>query len=78
MGTLPAVTDSSSLDDGQQVFKLIGESGVSYVIETRTNLLQTRWEAMSTNRAGWPGVLLWTNRPDSTPSRFFRARETDP
>jgi hypothetical protein len=49
------------------------ESGPSYVVETKTNLLQTSWLPLSTN-AGTGGIINVTNNITSGVQGYYRVR----
>jgi endo-1,4-beta-xylanase len=57
-------------------FQLTGDAGVSYTIQTSTNLASSNWVTL-TNLTNPTGTAWFTNpQPAYIPQRFFRARST--
>jgi hypothetical protein len=72
----PNITAAFLQADGSFALDFAGMAGVSYILETTTNLLFPEgWQPVATNAAVTNGVLQFTD-PQATnfPQRFYRLK----
>jgi hypothetical protein len=76
LGSPPQITSVATQTDGSFALNFAGMAGVSYILETTTNLLFPEgWQPVATNAAVTNGVLQFTD-PQATnfPQRFYRLK----
>jgi hypothetical protein len=65
----PSILSGASINNGQFTFNYTDDVGISYVVQSSTNLLN--WMSLSTNMASI-NTMLFTNALNSNANQFYR------